>query len=359
MDYTFQAGYGQAPQQAAGPATWHQGGQGNAQGRKATPRRRSRRGKKNGGSNPSGAQTQANAESAAQFYPPGNWAPSAGPGPYAPAMLHQPPAAFSQQHMAPPPPPPIPQGPMTAPDQFWLQQMKQMPVLNATAAPSPTPASSPAEVHLQNILGALRQSEETWTPEVQLAVQQMDRSNLQLNLGQVHASVDEIGRAKTEVVEAEAARLRLVTSWRTFLQYSVSRWKEYAGLFQTQESAIQEQIASAKHKLTRAQRRFGKTSEVVRDGTVHISDEEDEESEHKLVKDEDMQSEATQKIAAGLTQVVNSLQELSDQAEAEERKAKRSRTSGEDLAGDAHLSRPLHLRCHLPCSLLVRPVRCD
>lgn len=30
------------------------------------------------------------------------------------------PAAFSQQHMAPPPPPPIPQGPMTAPDQFWL-----------------------------------------------------------------------------------------------------------------------------------------------------------------------------------------------------------------------------------------------
>lgn len=210
-----------------------------------------------------------------------------------------------------------------------------MPVLNATAAPSPTPASSPAEVHLQNILGALRQSEETWTPEVQLAVQQMDRSNLQLNLGQVHASVDEIGRAKTEVVEAEAARLRLVTSWRTFLQYSVSRWKEYAGLFQTQESAIQEQIASAKHKLTRAQRRFGKTSEVVRDGTVHISDEEDEEPEHKLVKDEDMQSEATQKIAAGLTQVVNSLQELSDQAEAEERKAKRSRTSGEDLAGDA------------------------
>ena len=198
-----------------------------------------------------------------------------------------------------------------------------------------TTPQSPAEVHLQNILGALRQSEETWTPEIQQAVQKVDHSNLQLNLGQVHASVFEIGRAKTEVAEAEAARLRLVTSWRTFLQYSVSRWKEYAGLFQSQEATIQNQISAAKAQLAQAQRQFGKTSEVVRDGAVQISDEEEGNSpELKQAKDEEMRSEASHKIAAGLTQVVNSLQELSDQAEAEERKAKRHRGSGESPPGD-------------------------
>ena len=223
---------------------------------------------------------------------------------------------------------------MTAPDQFWMQQMQQMPVLNSVQPVGPKPTMSPAEVHLQNILGALRQTEDTWTPEVQQAVQKMDHSNLQLNLGQVHASVDEIGRAKTEVAEAEAARLRLVTSWRTFLQYSVSRWKEYAGLFQTQETAIQAQIASAKTKLVRAQRRFGKTSEAVRDAPIPVSDEEDTSPELKQVKDEEMRSEATQKIAEGLTQVVHSLQELTDHAEAEERKAKRLRKSGEESGGE-------------------------
>jgi hypothetical protein len=215
--------------------------------------------------------------------------------------------------------------------------MNQMPVLNAapTAAMSSTPSA--AELHLQNILGALRHSEETWTPEVQQAVQKVDQTNLQLNLGQVHASVHEIGRAKTEVAEAEAARLRLITSWRTFLQYSVSRWKEYASLFQSQETAIQNQITAANAQLVQAQRQFGRTSEVVRDGSIQISDEEDgtDNSELKQVKDEEMKSEAARKIAAGLSQVVDSLQQLSDQAEAEERKAKRLRSSGDTPPGEA------------------------
>ena len=154
--------------------------------------------------------------------------------------------------------------------------------------------------------------------------------------------MDEIGRAQTDVAEAEAARLRLVTSWRTFLQYSVARWKEYAALFQSQETAIQEQISGAKEKLAHAQHQFGRTSEAVRDGAIQeISDEEtSNDPEMKQVKEEPMRSEAAQKIAAGLTQVVHSLQELSDQAEAEERKAKRIRKSSEAVGPGAESSLP-------------------
>lgn len=336
MDYTFQPGYAQHQQPHVGSAGWSQAGQGNAQGRKPTPRRKSRRGKRDGGSHPQSGQQQGAQGAATHYYPPGNWAPNPGNGPYVHPQMHPPPVA-PQQNFAPPPPPPLPQGPVPAPDQFWIQQMNQMPVLNAapTAAMSSTPSA--AELHLQNILGALRHSEETWTPEVQQAVQKVDQTNLQLNLGQVHASVHEIGRAKTEVAEAEAARLRLITSWRTFLQYSVSRWKEYASLFQSQETAIQNQITAAKAQLVQAQRQFGRTSEVVRDGSIQISDEEDgtDNSELKQVKDEEMKSEAAHKIAAGLSQVVDSLQQLSDQAEAEERKAKRLRSSGDTPPGEA------------------------
>ena len=39
------------------------------------------------------------------------------------------------------------------------------------------------------------------------------------------------------------------------------------------------------------------------------------------IKDEDMRSEATQNIANGLQQIVHSLQDLSNKAEAEERQA--------------------------------------
>lgn len=335
MDYTFQPGQAKAPQPQVDTSGWTQG-QGNAQGRKATPRRRSRRGNRNGGSHQNGGSQSGPSAQGAQQYPPGNWAPQAGPGPYAYPQMHPPPAVQPQQY-APPPPPPLPQGPVTAPDQFWMRQMQQMPVLNTAMSACPTASSSAAELHLQNILGALRRSEETWTPEVQQAIQKVDHSNLQLNLGQVHASVHEIGRAKQEVDDAEAARLRLVTSWRTFLQHSVARWKEYASLFQTQETAIQNQIATAKTQLAQAQRQFGKTSEVVGGGAVQISDDDEDGNspEFKQVKDEEMRSEATQKISAGLSQVVNSLQELSDQAEAEERKAKRLRSSGEIPAGDA------------------------
>ena len=65
-----------------------------------------------------------------------------------------------------------------------------------------------------------------------------------------------------------------------------------------------------------------------------VSDDEDTSPELKQVKDEEMRSEATQKIAEGLTQVVHSLQELTDHAEAEERKAKRLRKSGEESGGE-------------------------
>ena len=319
------------------------GGHQYGQGRTQTPRRKSRKGKRANAPQQSQLPHQHSGPpslpSQQQYLPPGNWYPTGSMGPY-PAP--QGPPAFVQQCLAPPPPPPMPKAASVPPDQVWVQQMQQMPVLDGMNAVTMQPGQSSAqpsqaEKHLQNILGALRKSEEIWTPEVQQAVQEVSLQVEEESLQQVQNSAAELRHARKAVADAEAARLRLITSWRTFLQYSVARWKEYTQLFQGQETEAQTQLAAAKDQLQNAQKKFGKTSEAIRSGAGHhvnISDDDAEDGD-KPSHDEEMKDETTQKIAIGLTQVVSSLQELSEHAEAEERKSKRLRKAldGEDGNG--------------------------
>ena len=348
LDTSFQPPSSQ--QQRPSPHRQHHGGdypyQGQGQGgyqqghtREQTPRRKSRKGKRGKAQQQQGLQQSGppSMPSQPQYLPPGNWYPQ---GPYGPFPAPQGPPAFVQQCLAPPPPPPMPKATAVPPDQVWVQQMQQMPVLDGMSPGMVQPGQSPAptsqaEKHLQNILGALRKSEDTWTPEVQMAVQEVKLQAEEVSLQQVQDSAAELRLARKAVADAEAARLRLITSWRTFLQYSVARWKEYTQLFQGQEAEAQTQLAAAKEQLHNAQRKFGETSEAIRSGAGHyvISDEEADEGA-KALPDEEMKDEATQKIGLGLSQVVNSLQALSEQAEAEERKSKhlRKASDGEDGA---------------------------
>ena len=101
-----------------------------------------------------------------------------------------------------------------------MQQMQQMPVLGAVQSQAAGSTQSQAEMHLHRILGALRKSEDSWTPDIQSAVQEIDQSEMQDQVSKVITSADEIRQAKRAVSEARAARLRLITSWRTFRQYS-------------------------------------------------------------------------------------------------------------------------------------------
>ena len=79
-----------------------------------------------------------------------------------------------------------------------------------------------------------------------MAVQEVKLQAEEVSLQQVQDSAAELRLARKAVADAEAARLRLITSWRTFLQYSVARWKEYTQLFQGQEAEAQTQLAAAK-----------------------------------------------------------------------------------------------------------------
>ena len=314
-------------------------GQNAGQGRRKTPRRRSRRGERGPQQDPQqGLQHQLPVLPSSQslpYFPPGNWQAPHSMGPYPGASVHGA-AAIAQPAMAPPPPPPPSVGgTQVAPEQVWLQQMQQMPVLATATAKPLDETESVAQQHLRNILGALQKSEETWTPEIQAAVQEVQQHETSSSMKKGHTTVSELGHAHRAVAEADAARLRLITSWRTFLQYSVARWKEYTSLFQTQEAATQTQIQTARAQLAHAQKRFGAFSDAVREGAVVISDDETDMAGHPSVKIEEVSDEATMKIADGLNQVVSSLQDLSQQAEAEEHRAKRPRKQVEDTVTES------------------------
>ena len=145
----------------------------------------------------------------------------------------------------------------------------------------------------------------------------------------LYNAVDELTKAREALDAALMARANLMAQWRSFLTTSLERFRQYTDHFQGQERAHQESIATARTALLKAKEDFSTKEE---EATV-ISDEENE------MKDVSTK-ESAEKILEGLAQMTNSLQVLSEKAEAEhhaeeERKAKRPRAGAQQEQGGA------------------------
>ena len=132
----------------------------------------------------------------------------------------------------------------------------------------------------------------------------------------LHAAVTAFDKAKEKLLEVESSRAQLWAQWRTFLQNSVVKWREYTTQFQASETTFQAQIQEATANLKRSQRRMDLAKRRVDmeaqeedDGATLISDDETEEMESKD-EEEPPKDENAEKIQQGLRQVVTSLQEL-------------------------------------------------
>ena len=249
---------------------------------------------------------------------------------------------FASAILAPPPPPaafPAPAQP--APSSMPMPTaMQTMPIAGGDlTAYAPTPAQpSEAEIRLQSLLKELRQApEESLTPGVQAELHKnAQRDDKIMNKG-LETAVKELGHARRAVSAALALRTKLVSDWKVFLQQSVLTWKEYTSMFQAQEMALQEKLKTVQEALVVAKRNFNEQSQALKEEEIKILTPEDRDS--APVPDADMQSEATKRIHEGLTEVVTSLQSLSEQAEVEEQKTKRQKKS-EDEADEAEVGGP-------------------
>ena len=253
-------------------------------------------------------------------------------------MMPVPPA--SDQHVAQGPPAVMPtyqEAPwlMAPPPPLPTTSMAADP--NATAVnAAATAAASAAEAELKAMYALLEKHPDGLHPDIQKEMKDTKIKEGEIAIKSLHKQVNALGKARTELQNANAARLSLHSSWRTFLVEQVAKWQAYSQQFQQQEAVMAERVNSARAALDTARSNLAasksllqKSEEPSDQDITTVSDEEEESKESK-----DAANTSAQKINDSLKHLGDSLRTLSANAEelmqAEQQANKRQRLEPPD-----------------------------
>ena len=235
------------------------------------------------------------------------------------APMTGPPAVMPTYQEAPwlmAPPPPIPAAPPSS-----------------TVPEAGVGAASAAEAKLRSMYALLEKYPEGLHPDILKEIQDAKVQEGEVAIKSLHKQVTALGRARTELRNANAARLGLHSSWRAFLVEQVAKWQAYSQQFQTQESQLAERVNNARLALETAKSNLAASKSILnkteqsmdQSETVNVSDDEEESKESKEVA-----NNSAQKITASLHHLGESLKTLSANADelmiAEQQACKRQRT---------------------------------
>lgn len=218
--------------------------------------------------------------------------------------------------MAPPPPIPAAVPPMANPD-------------------GSSAAASNAEARLKSMYALLEKHPEGLHPDIQKEMQDVRLQEGGVAIKSLHKQVTALGKARTELRNANAARFNLHASWRSFLVEQVAKWQAYSQQFQQQETQMADRVNSARLALETAKSNLAASKSLLhrsdqamdQQDTVTVSDDEDESKESK-----DAANTSAQRITDSLQHLGESLKTLSANADemmaAEQQACKRQRTDG-------------------------------
>ena len=157
----------------------------------------------------------------------------------------------------------------------------------------------------------------------------------------LHQAVNAMDNARQEYEKAMNARAQLHAQWKSFLTASLKLWQDHTVNFQKQEAQLTERIKQAKDSFVLARDVMNTTKleaaamiPVDVDAPVQVSDDEE-------LKDVPMV--AAERIAHGLSNMVETMTKLQSQAEEiqlEEQKPKRPRISESVPASGANAAKP-------------------
>lgn len=203
----------------------------------------------------------------------------------------------------------------------------------ANAEPS-TATSTAAEARLKSMYALLERHQEGLPPEIQKEMQEAKVQEGEVAIKSLHKQVTALGKARTELRNANAARFNLHASWRSFLVEQVAKWQAFSQQFQQQETQMAERVNNARAALDTAKSNLAASKSL-----LHKSDQGLDQSETVTVSDDDEDTRETKeaanssakKIADSLQNLGESLKTLSANAdemmEAEQQACKRQRTS--------------------------------
>lgn len=146
----------------------------------------------------------------------------------------------------------------------------------------------------------------------------------------MHQAVNAMDNARQDYDKAVQARSQLHTQWRSFLADSLKLWQGHTANFQAQEAQLTEKIQQAKDAFIVA-RDIMNASKIEAANMVPVEEKNKavEVSDDEELKDVPMA--AAQRIASGLTSLVETMSQLqaqTDELVQEEQRVKRPRVSG-------------------------------
>ena len=155
----------------------------------------------------------------------------------------------------------------------------------------------------------------------------------------MHSAVAKLDQARKKLQTAQNARQNHQNKWTKDLEESIKRWKKFEEDFASQDKELETKVVQAREKLQEAR--------TVLDETKDQLSKQDEEflNNPEMISDTDDDMETSDKIQAGITTVVASLEAIrvrpsTEENEEDEVVAKKPRLDGRSAGGGQSTSQP-------------------
>eukprot|EP00438_Fugacium_kawagutii_P027748 Skav224801 [mRNA] locus=scaffold764:659077:665030:- [translate_table: standard] len=204
-------------------------------------------------------------------------------------------------------PPPKPTAPPQEPSP-WMPFQK-------AEVPTPAPVlPSASDLTLRQLLGALKKCDNL-SPEVQNLMQTSEAQNLNAVTRDLHLVVNQIGTARRNLEESRMARARLHSSWKSFLETSITRWHGYIEAFARQDQQLQDETVAALASLKQARAILAESRDKATASAGPKSDADAQEisDDENMIQDKDS---SAKQILADVKEVADSLINLKHKVDA-------------------------------------------
>ena len=196
-------------------------------------------------------------------------------------------------------------------------------------------------MQLRTIVAALKKNETNLPSELQSLLHENAKVQSQDMTKVLHSEVTKLGKAKKTLQDARASRLNLHNVWRSYLEASVDKWKQFCKDFEAQDTELAQQVLQATEAVKLAQEGLDASKkeakeiiEVESDGrsdmAVEVSDEETQEA---------LDSKG-QMLMEGMTIMLQNLESLKSKADLAVQESANKRPRIAEEPGDSRRSSP-------------------
>ena len=151
---------------------------------------------------------------------------------------------------------------------------------------------------LQELVTAIEQSDQPVPEEIQAVVDKAKKPPEQpVTAKSVRQAFDKLEKKRKTLNHAMEARKKLHASWASYIQESISRWKQYAEDFTNKDQDLEKKVSEAREAVQDARSKYDAAKEAndkqdvaALEDVEEISDAMEEEQIDKIVSAEDIKA---------------------------------------------------------------------